>query len=343
MACNLWHVGTDYNERFYFVSSGPTCICSGGNTTSNNLVVYSSSAIGSYNNNLVIQNNGNTQIRGSLLISGTTTLQNSTTLYSSLYVSGATILNNTTSINNSLNVSGITTLSNNTIINGNTQLDPKILLSGQEYLVPSTTSTDGIALLLGANRINTRLLFIADSTKLIQNATNPVVSINPTGRFDCTTTDSTTRLPAVFNGALFTNGTYNITCISSLNISGNTTLNNITTCGSSLNVSGNTTLNNITTCGSSLNVSGNTLFNNITTMNSSLNVNGNTTGILVNVIQNMIWNDGVNYALNVSGYSMFGGVQINGQDTNNIYKRVGDLTIASPSLSSIILKTNYGS
>jgi hypothetical protein len=40
---------------------------------------------------------------------------------------------------------------------------------------------------------------------------------------------------------------------------------------------------------------------------------------------------------------MFGGVQINGQDTNNIYKRVGDLTIASPSLSSIILKTNYGS
>ena len=63
-------MGTDYNERFYFVSSGPTCICSGGNTTGNNLVVYSSSAIGCYNNNLVIQNNGNTQIRGSLLISG---------------------------------------------------------------------------------------------------------------------------------------------------------------------------------------------------------------------------------------------------------------------------------
>ena len=240
MACNLWHVGTDYNERFYFVASGPTCICSGGNTTSNNLVVYSSSAIGSYNNNLVIQNNGNTQIRGSLLISGTTTLQNSATLYSSLYVSGATILNNTTSINNSLNVSGITTLSNNTIINGTTQLDPKILLSGQEYLVPSTTSTDGIALLLGANRINTRLLFIGDSTKLTQNASNPVVSINPTGRFDCTSTDSTTRLPAVFNGALYTNEIYDITCISTLTVSGNTTLNNISTYGSSLNVSGNT-------------------------------------------------------------------------------------------------------
>jgi hypothetical protein len=33
---------------------------------------------------------------------------------------------------------------------------------------------------------------------------------------------------------------------------------------------------------------------------------------------------------------MFGDDQINGQNTNNVYKRVGDLTIASPSTSSII-------
>jgi hypothetical protein len=39
---------------------------------------------------------------------------------------------------------------------------------------------------------------------------------------------------------------------------------------------------------------------------------------------------------------MFGGIQINGQDTNNIYKRVGDLTIASLSTNSIILKTKSG-
>ena len=62
----------------------------------------------------------------------------------------------------------------------------------------------------------------------------------------------------------------------------------------------------------------------------------------MNIVNNAVWNDGVNYALNVSGYSMFGGIQINGQDTNNIYKRVGDLTIASPSTSSIVLKSNYG-
>ena len=66
MACGTWNNTTDNIERFYFVASGPTCICSGGNTSTNNLVVYSSSAIGGYNNNLVVQNNGNTQIRGSL-------------------------------------------------------------------------------------------------------------------------------------------------------------------------------------------------------------------------------------------------------------------------------------
>ncbi len=73
-----------------------------------------------------------------------------------------------------------------------------------------------------------------------------------------------------------------------------------------------------------------------------MSVNSTSSSVLVNIVQNAVWNDGVNYALNVSGYSMFGGVQINGQDTNNIYKRIGDLTIASPSTSSIILKTNYG-
>ena len=50
-----------------------------------------------------------------------------------LNVSGTTILNNNATLTTSLNVSGITTLSNKTIINGTTQLDPKILLSGQEY------------------------------------------------------------------------------------------------------------------------------------------------------------------------------------------------------------------
>ncbi len=63
---------------------------------------------------------------------------------------------------------------------------------------------------------------------------------------------------------------------------------------------------------------------------------------MVNIIQNYTWIDGLNYALNDMGYSNFGGIQINGQDRNNIYKRVGDLKIALPSIYSILLKTNVG-
>jgi hypothetical protein len=41
---------------------------------------------------------------------------------------------------------------------------------------------------------------------------------------------------------------------------------------------------------------------------------------VVNIIQNYTWIDGLNYALNVTGYSNSGGIQINVQDTNNIKK-----------------------
>ncbi len=61
-------------------------------------------------------------------------------------------------------------------------------------------------------------------------------------------------------------------------------------------------------------------------------------GILVNIKQNYGWIDNLNYALNVDGYSNFGGVQINGQDTNNIYKRIGDLTIGVGEITNIVLK-----
>ena len=151
------------------------------------------------------------------------------------------------------------------------------------------------------------------------------------------------------------NMTGNIGASGKLNVSGTTILNNAATCISSLNVSGITTLSNTTNIIGTLNISGTTLLNNFITMNSplyintnqpttisALSVNSTSASVLVNIVQNLVWNDGVNYALNVTGYSMFGGVQINGQDSNNIYKRVGDLTIASPSLNSIILKSNNG-
>ncbi len=40
---------------------------------------------------------------------------------------------------------------------------------------------------------------------------------------------------------------------------------------------------------------------------SVLSITSTSTGILVYVVQDLGWNDGVNYALNVTGYSMFGG------------------------------------
>ena len=134
----------------------------------------------------------------------------------------------------------------------------------------------------------------------------------------------------------------NATIITSLNISGFTTLNNFTsnnvTVLSSLNVSGNTILNNSTTINSPLYIS--------TTQNTlspnALNVNASTLGPMVNLIQNTPFINDLNPALNVTGYSNFGGVQINGQDNNNIYKPSGDLSIVSPSINNILLKTNSG-
>ncbi len=70
-------------------------------------------------------------------------------------------------------------------------------------MVAAQTSTDGVALVLGLNRLNSRCLFIGDSANWTQNATNSITSLNPTGRFDCTSTDGSSRLPAVLDGAIF--------------------------------------------------------------------------------------------------------------------------------------------
>ena len=129
----------------------------------------------------------------------------------------------------------------------------------------------------------------------------------------------------------------NATIITSLNISGLTTLNNATVI-SSLNVSGNTILNNSTTINSPLYIS--TIQNTLSP--NALNVNASTVGPMVNLIQNTPYVNNLNPALNVSGYSNFGGVQINGQDSNNIYKLSGDLSLVSPSTNNILLKTNFG-
>ena len=76
---------------------------------------------------------------------------------------------------------------------------------------------------------------------------------------------------------------------------------------SSLNVSGNTQLNNSTTINAPLYI--NTTQPTIST--NALNVNASTVGPMVNLIQNTPYVNNLNPALYVSGYSNFGGVQIN--------------------------------
>jgi hypothetical protein len=143
---------------------------------------------------------------------------------------------------------------------------------------------------------------------------------------------------------------YNSTsCLSDLNVSGLSNLN-------ALNVSSNTILNNSVTIKSSLNVSGNTIINSNSTINSLLHINtlitevnkaelsvdSSSAGILVNIKQNYGWIDNLNFAFNVDGYSNFGRVQINGQASNNIYKRMEDLKLGIGEINNIVLKTNSG-
>ena len=64
-------------------------------------------------------------------------------------------------------------------INDTTQLKARVIFSGQEFFQAGNTSTEGVALLLGANRTSNRQLWIADSTGLTQNNTNKAIAIRP--------------------------------------------------------------------------------------------------------------------------------------------------------------------
>ena len=128
----------------------------------------------------------------------------------------------------------------------------------------------------------------------------------------------------------------NTTVLSSLN-SNNFTSNNATIV-SSLNVTGFTILNNYTTITAPINIS-----TTQTTMPSALNINGSSFSVLCNIVQNMPLNPNVdNYAFNVTGFSNFGGILINGQDKNQIYNPSGDLNIGASSTNNILFKTNSG-
>jgi trimeric autotransporter adhesin len=200
-----------------------------------------------------------------------------------LNVSGTTRLNNAATINSSLNVSGTTTLSNNTIINGIANIH-----SGSPFAVPNNYMQKG-SLTIGDVYLNYGGGVSGWNTNtsglMLECLNNTEIAVFDAGQrvsslmyyegagINKITIGRNMGWTTISN--LVLNG--NVSCTARLNISGDTTLNNITTINSSLNVSGTTTLNNATTINSSLNVSGITTLNNTTTIVSSLNVSGTTT------------------------------------------------------------------
>jgi hypothetical protein len=89
------------------------------------------------------------------------------------------------------------------------QTVPEIILSGTDFST-NTTSTSGVAFLLGSNLTNDRQLWIADSSAIGVGTTNPVIRIMPNTRtIDAVATNGTTALSLGIGNtgsSLFLNG-----------------------------------------------------------------------------------------------------------------------------------------
>jgi len=116
---NLIYVRDDLNS----LSTSSTLAITNLNNTTTSILGYINGYTGFSNLNTIHLNvsgsttlNNNTTLLSSLNVSGFTTLNNNTTLLSSLNVSGFTRLNNNTTLLSSLNVSGSTLLNNNTTL-----------------------------------------------------------------------------------------------------------------------------------------------------------------------------------------------------------------------------------
>ena len=274
-------------------------------------------------------------------VSGITLLNNNTTINGILSVSNSSLLNSV-SINNVLFVSGFTTLNNATTINSTLNIIGNIIGSGTaltniNYNAISNPPILSYLPLTGGTLTGQIVINTTNAGVILMNGSGAAFGqASGAGAYSSSAAigDAIVR-SAPSSNLILQAGSGGAGVI--INSGNNTTIMGAISCNSTLNVSGNTILRNFTTINSPLYIN-----TNQTTTISALSVNCTSLSILVNIVNNAIWNDGVNYALNVSGYSMFGGIQINGQDTNNIYKRVGNLTIASPSTDSIILKTNSG-
>jgi hypothetical protein len=217
-----------------------------------------------------------------------------------------------------LNVSGTTTLNNNSTVVGT------LNILGYTNIRSYLEVLEDIK----CNNITCASSVVIGNTIYCNNLTNNTgetinFNINSSTNYYpniCTINSTETKINNSLNVSGITK-LNNITTINStLNVSGTTTLNNNTTINSSLNVSGTTRLNNTTTINSSLNVSGLTTLNNTTTINSTLNVSGTTT--LNNTITCIS-------SLNVSGITNLNNTNISGTTRlNNTTTLISSLNVS---------------
>jgi hypothetical protein len=102
------------------------------------------------------------------------------------------------------NAGGLTT------IYSDTQAQARLLLTGREYYTGATTSANGVALMLGVNRIDNKQLWICDSEKLAINNTNSAMRLITGGAgitsIDSVSTDSSVVFKLSLNNSIYIKG-----------------------------------------------------------------------------------------------------------------------------------------
>lgn len=102
------------------------------------------------------------------------------------------------------NAGGLTT------IYSDTQAQARLLLTGREYYTGATSSANGVALVLGVNRLGNKQLWICDSEKLAINNTNPALRLITGGvgenSIDSVSTDSSVILRLGLNNSMYIKG-----------------------------------------------------------------------------------------------------------------------------------------
>lgn len=247
----------------------------------------------SLTNYITVQN-----LNNNLIISGTTSLLNNTTILSTLNISSASIMNNSTSINSSLNIS------NSTLINSSCSINNSLYISNTTILnntcsFKSSLSINGFINIENTTSINSSLNINGSSIINGQLNINRLLNVNGiTNLNNYTTIYNSLNISSytIINGFISANNSINISGLS--NILGNKTIN------SNLCISGITLLNNSTTLNSSLYVNKNTLINNYITINSNLGIFGQ----IMTPLQNFNYNtDAKNAGIPIWGFYRTGG------------------------------------